>query len=228
MSAVIRRAKPEDIPAVSNIAASALAVRVDADLPWLRRRLTRHLTLVAACREAVVGFVDGFFTADQSGRERFELDLLAVASASRGRGIGGQLLAKSLAFAADSEAREIRALVRSQNQAMQQLCRRQGFRRTPASYNLFIADAKPVTRRPGKHQASLIPVETLAYRGIWIEGALSQSAIDAAQLLARERSASRIGALIPAGERAIAGLLRSNSFVKVGAYRWWKISLRSD
>lgn len=228
MSVVIRRAAPDDIYAIADIAASALSVRVDVDAPWLRQRITSGLTLVADLRGAVIGFADGFFTSDPSGRARFELDLLAVAASSRGRGIGGQLLAKSLDIAARSDARAIRALVRSQNIAMQRLCARHGFSRSSASYNLYIADPKPGAREMQNHGARLILVETLAYRGVWLEGTLSQNAIDAANMIARRQDAFRLGALIPAEEQASARLLRQNSFVHVGAYHWWTISLESD
>ncbi|MCY3833191.1 MAG: GNAT family N-acetyltransferase [Chloroflexi bacterium] len=228
MSVLIRRADPDDIYAIANIAASALAVGVNADAPWLRQRITGGLTLVADRRDEVVGFVDAFFTSDRSGRRRLELDLLAVAASSRGRGIGGQLLAKCLAIAADSDAREIRALVRSQNEAMQRLCGRHGFCRSPVSYDLYIAEPKPGAREMQSHEASLIPVETLAYRGVWLEGTLSQNAIDAAHLIARRQEASRLGALISAAERPSAQLLRLNFFVNVGAYHWWTFSLESD
>lgn len=228
MSVRIRRAAPDDIYAIADIAASALAVRVDVEAPWLPQRITGGLTWVADRRGDVIGFVDGFFTSDQRGRARFELDLLAVAASSRGRGIGGQLLAKSLDIAARSDAREIRALVRSQNEAMQRLCGRHGFCRTPASYDLYIADPKPILRDMQTHEACLIPVETLAYRGVWLEGTLSQNAIDAANVIALRHEASRLGALIPAEEQASARLLRQNSFAHVGVYHWWTISLESD
>jgi hypothetical protein len=80
----------------------------------------------------------------------------------------------------------------------------------------------------GYHEAHLIPVETLSYRGIWMEGILSQDAIDDAHWMARQRDASRIGAVISSEEPAVADLLRSNAFVKIGEYDWWTINLRSD
>ena len=228
MSVQIRPAKPDDAPAIARIAATALATSIDAGSPRVRQILSEGLTYVATQHGVVVGFIDSFFTFGQTGGRRFEVDLLALASQERGRGVGSSLAAKSLAVAADTGARSIRALVRSDNVPMQRVCSRHGFTRTPTSFKLYFVDPKPVARPKRYHEAHLIPVETLSYGGIWMEGSPSQEAIDDAQLMASQGDMSRIGAVIPSESLAVAELLQANSFQLLGEYHWWTINLRSD
>ncbi len=224
MTVQFRRAAPDDQTAIADIAKQALSMSLPADSLRAGHDLSEGLTLVATLGGAVVGFVDNFVTRDQAGGMRCELDLLAVRPWARGRGIGGNLVSKSVQAAREANAREIRALVRGENRAMQRLCSSQGFRRGPTRFELYVADAKPVARRRRQHEAHLIPVKTLAYSGIWLEGSLSQDAIDEARWIATAGGMSRIGAVIAVAEPA-SNLLRKNGFVKLGDYDWWTINL---
>jgi len=227
MTVHIRRAAPEDHRAIAEIATQALSLSLPADSLRLRHSLSDGVTFVATLGGAVVGFVDIFITSDQVGGARCELDLLAVSAGARGRGIGGKLVSKTVAVATEAKAREIRALARCDNLAMQLLCSSHGFRRSSASFDLYIADAKPVARGKRRHEAHLIPVKTLAYSGIWMEGPLCQDAIDDARWMATAGGLSRIGAVIAREAPAVAELLRSNGFLNVGEYDWWTFNLRS-
>lgn len=228
MKAMIRRAKPEDADAIAMLAADALATPIDAESARLRRLLGDGLTFAAALDEALVGFADSFITVDRNGRRRFELDLLAVAPHIRGRGLGGRLVAASLAAASASDSRLIRALVRADNRPMRQLCRRHGFAQAPGNCELFVAAPRPVVWRRWHHNARLIPVETLSYSGIWLEGELNQDAIDNGHWTASQKEMTIIGALIPAGTYAVAELLQANDFECIGEYNWWTINRGSD
>lgn len=228
MKVIIRRATPEDAPAIASIAAAALASRIDADSPRARKILNEGLTFVAQTDEATVGFASSFFTFDQDGLCRFELDLLAVAPGVQGRGVGGRLVEASLFAAEDSEPALIRALVRSENWSMQRLCRRHGFNLLPGQYQLFVTSPRRAVRHGRNHGAHLIPVETLNYSGIWLEGELSQEAIDDALCRSSQSDMSTIGAVIPIDALDVAKLLRLNAFDKVGEYDWWTINPGSD
>ena len=225
MTVNIRRAAPEDQAAIAQIASQTWSMSLDVDSLSLRQSLSEGLTYVATSGGAVVGFVDIFITAGRSGALRCELDLLAVSEAARGRGIGGRLVKKSVAAATEANAREIRALVRCDNLIMRWLCAGHGFRQSPTSFELYIADPKPVACHQHSHEAHLIPVKTLAYSGIWMEGSLSQDAIEDANWLASASGMSRIGAVIAKEEQSVAALLRSNGFLKLGEYDWWTINL---
>ncbi|MDE2636675.1 MAG: GNAT family N-acetyltransferase [Chloroflexota bacterium] len=227
MKVMIGRATPEDALALASLAADALATRIDADSPRVRKILNEGLTFVARIDESIVGFASNFFTFDQEGRRRFELDLLAVAPGAQGRGIGGRLVEASLAAARDSKPVLIRTLVRSENWSMQRLCRRHGFTLSPCEYHLFVSVPRPVARQTQGHQARLIPVETLNYSGIWLEGALSQEALDDALWTASQSDRSVIGAVIPSDASHESDLLRANAFNNLGEYNWWTISAGS-
>ncbi|MCY3796614.1 MAG: N-acetyltransferase [Chloroflexi bacterium] len=227
MKVMIGRATPEDALAIASLAADALATRIDADSPRVRKILNEGLTFVARIDESMVGFASNFFTFDQEGRRRFELDLLAVAPGAQGRGIGGRLVEASLAAARDSKPVLIRTLVRSENWSMQRLCRRYGFTRSPGQKQLFVTHPRPAIRSCRKHCAYLIRVETLSYSGIWLEGALSQEALDDALWTASQSDRSVIGTVIPSGASHAHDLLRANAFNNLGEYNWWTISAGS-
>ena len=228
MKVMIRRATPEDAGAIASLAAEALATQTEADAPRVRKLLDGGLTFVAKSDEAIVGFASSFFTSDLKGSRRFELDLLAVAPGVRGCGVGGRLIEASLVAARDSKPALIRALVRSNNGSMQRLCRRHGFTVSPGKHQLYVAVPRPVVRHRQKHQAQLIPVETLTYSGIWLEGELSQEAIEDALRTASQSDMSTIGAVIPSDALHVIDLLRANAFNGVGEYDWWTISPGSD
>lgn len=227
MRVLIRPAMPEDARAIATIAAATKLASIDADSPRARKILSENRTFVATAQSEVIGFVDGFITLDGGGNRRFELDLLAVAPAAQGRGVGGRLTAACVAAAVAGGARQLRALVRCDNTTMHRFCRRQGFKRSARCFNLYVADAHAPMHRARRHAARLLPVDTLGYAGIWLEGSVSQEAIDSAHRLASQCGASLIGAVIPSSASAVADLLASNSFRHVSQYHWWTINLEN-
>ena len=228
MNVMIRRATAEDAGAIAMLAAEALATPIDADSSRLRRLLDEGLTYTATLDAEIVGFADSFVTFDRDGRRRFELDLLAVAPHMQGRSIGSRLVEASLAAARERKPALIRALVRSNNRQMRRLCRRHGFAFSGDNCALFVAAPRPVARRQRQHSAQLIAVETLAYAGIWLEGELSQDAIDDAHWTASRSNMSTIGAVVPGDATDALALLRANAFKSVGEFNWWTLSPGSD
>lgn len=228
MKVMIGRATPEDAGAIASLAAEALATQIEADAPRVRKFLDGGLTFVAKIEDAIVGFASSFFTSDLNGSRRFELDLLAVAPGARGHGVGGRLVEASLGAAREGKPALIRALVRSSNGSMQRLCRRHGFTAPPDTCRLFVTVPRPVVCQQRNYAAYLIPVETLNYSGIWLEGELSQEAIDDALWKSSQSEMSTIGAVIPSDAIHAVDLLRANAFSKVGDYGWWTINSRSD
>ncbi len=231
MSAVIRPATPADAKAMSAIARAAFGEGLEPDPTRLARALSQGLNLVAVSSGRVVGFAGNFLTRSRSGALRFELDLLAVAERARGAGIGAGLVAASVAAAKSSDADMIRALVASQNRAMQRLCRAGGFERDRTRRALYVSDA---SRGLGAgaavsfallKDAHLAPVCTLTYSGIWLEGAISQAAIDEARQRASADDMFRIGAVVPRADARLEALLLSNGFGKAGDFDWWAIRL---
>ena len=215
---------------IALIAAEALSAHIDVDSPRVQQLLSESLTYVAIVDGRVIGFVDCFVTVDAVRQHRFELDLLAVSPAAQGRGVGSLLVAQSLSAAHQSQAAKIRTLVRCENYPMQRICARNGFERSALSFQLYVSAAKAIAADASRdHRARLLPVDTLTYSGIWLEGELSQDAIDEGRsaLLSRGRN-SRIGAVISAHDTNTIELLRANSFELIGDFDRWSFNLESD
>ena len=231
MSAVIRPATPSDAKAMSAIAQAVFGEGLEPDRARLAAALRQGVNFVAESSGGVVGFVGNFMTRSSSGALRFELDLLAVAAGARGLGIGAALVAASVEAAKTAETDEIRALVASSNQAMQKLCEAGGFERDQTRRMLYVSDARRAIGAGAgasptllKH-AHLVPVYTLTYSGIWLEGEISQAAIDEAAECAFAACLSRVGAVIPRSDSRIEALLQENDFVKAGDFDWWSIRI---
>ena len=226
MTVEIRAAACADGPAIARIGRQALGEDIAHEEPRVQGILRDGLTFVATSAGEVLGFTGNFLTRSAGGASRFELDLLGVASAARGQGIGSQLVGHSLARARQSEARRLRTLVAAGNLAMQRICKRHHLTRSDETYALYVAEARP----PGAegaavHGGHLVQVDTLAYSGIWLEGAISEAVVEAGFARAAGAGSSRVGAVIPNSDRRTAARLIARRFAAIGEYHWWTISL---
>ncbi|MXX52171.1 MAG: GNAT family N-acetyltransferase [Chloroflexi bacterium] len=225
MMITIRKAVSSDLSAIAQITEDTFQEHIQPGVT----RLQNNLLLVAELQGVVVGFAANFQTRSAYGEGRFELDLLAVDPSARGRGVGYSLLSGCIQRASVSSADVLRALVRADNLAMSQLCARGGLQRSAQPYVLYIArPPRPPRRVRGRQSVRaghLVSVDTLTYRGIWLEGDLSQAAIAQAQQIARAENRSRIGALVPTADAPVAALLSENGFAAVGTFYWWSSSL---
>ena len=221
MMPAIRRARQDDESAIARIAFAAFGenIRGYADC------LDSGVILSAKLDGVVVGFAACFCTKSAAGEKRFELDLLAVDEKARGRGVATALTRRCIKEARACGADLIRALVRCDNIGMARACESAGLLRMPGMQTLFVLAAKaPEMSVDSAHVAYLVPVDTLTYRGVWIEGGLSQAAIDAANRLAHEESRARIGAVAPVSDGASIQILRRNGFARAGEFDWWHIA----
>lgn len=224
MMPTIRQAAQGDFAVIAQIIADSYDERIEPGA----KHLQSNLVLVAEMDGAVVGFAASFLTRSAVGESRFELDLLAVDPAARGRGVGFALVARCIQAACKNGADSLRALVRADNLAMSRICARADLQRSARPHQLYIANAEPmIALATAAHAAHLVAVDTLTYRGIWLEGELSQAAIDQAHQRARAENRSRIGALVPAVDEQAAALLTQNGFISVGAFFWWSLRLLS-
>ena len=221
----LRPAKSKDAAAIAAVIRERLDETVAAD------HITRCLsdgfrfTLVAESAGSVVGFVDNFVTVSATGERRMELDLLAVTPSARGQGLGKLLVAASINLARAHGISLIRALVKADNAAMQAVCQSLEMRQSPPV--LLYA------RAPGEcpadasafdgHVAHLVPVRTLTYEGIWIEGALSRTAVAAALSMAHDAAWRTVGAVIPDDDLAARDMLEGKGFRAVGSYHWFTL-----
>ena len=226
MSIQIRRAVADDAPSIAMISRASLDTEMDEARLRHLLLLMRGFTFVAVSSNGVVGFADYFLTVSPDGEIRLELDLLAAHPTARGKGIGRRLVRAGIEQAERLGVSILRALAAADNAAMQGLSGALGFRRSAESFFLFTAAPLPASfRHQHDIQACLVPVETLTYTGIWIEGAVSQAAIDNALFIAHARRLTTVGAAVSSQDAAACALLRANHFNCRGRYDWWSFSL---
>ncbi len=226
MSIEIRRARPDDVDAIATIAQLSFGTAVDETHIRHLLLLNRNFTCAATLSNRVVGFADCFLTVSGEDEIRLELDLLGVHPSARGRGAGRQLVRSSIELARRLDVASIRALVAADNVVMQRLCAALQFQRETGSCALFVRSPTPTAaaqRNPAA--ACLIPVETLTYSGIWIEGDFSQPSISHALSVANQRKLETVGAVVSHADAAAQSLFRASGFACRGTFDWWTINL---
>lgn len=133
---------------------------------------------VAEEGDDVVGFVSAFLTVGGDGQRRWEIDLLAVRPASQGNGIGRQLIEQATRIGEQKDVSLARAAVRVENTASQKAFTNAGFTSGRLTHDLLQWEPNPgggIGIYGG--DVVFIPVDTLTYRGVWLEG-LTASRID--------------------------------------------------
>ena len=76
-------------------------------------------------------------------------------------------------------------------------------------------------------EAYLVPVETLAYSGIWIEGCLTQGGISRALSMSYGQQLQVVGGLVRQSDRKAVQLLVDNGFRLLGTYFWCSLKLKT-
>lgn len=124
-------------------------------------------THVVEMNGRVIGFVDGFVITALPGGPHWQIDLLAVAPAGRGRGLGRRLIETSLLAGRRQRAVVARALIAIENAASQVSFGRAGFQTDQNELLLLLAASDPLPELPNRYGA--LPVQTLTYNGIWLD-----------------------------------------------------------
>lgn len=178
---------------------------------------------------AVTGFVSAFLTVADDGRRRWEVDLIAVRAASQGRGLGTRLI-RHVCKAGQARAITLtRALIRVENVLSQRAFENAGFTTDGRRHRLLLwPPGTGGERRPYAGPVDLIPVDTLTYRGLWMEELTSVSAQEQRRAVRAARSTVaaegrlNTGAVIPADEEnRLAPDLRDQAHVH-GEYLWFE------
>ena len=127
-----------------------------------------HQVLVAVEDSEIVGFLSAFLVAGHS--RRWEIDILAVRPRSQAKGIGTSLIEETLICGSRQGAHNARAVIRIDNVASERAFSKTGFTTDSQERNLLLwgpSACQPVHWPP--ETVHLIPVNTLTYRGLWIE-----------------------------------------------------------
>ena len=165
---VIRQARLGDAAAIhrilSEVWGESLLVEVFRDYVTQADRAV----LLAAVDGKAEGFISAFFTS--APVSRWEVDLLAVRPRSQGMGIGTALLESIIATAPKTSPLIARAAVRTENVRSQRAFAKAGFETDSGVRKLMLWEPAIGRPQPPANGVTLLPVETLTYRGLWIEG----------------------------------------------------------
>lgn len=190
---------------------------------------------VVRAEGAVIGFASGFRTVDAFGHRRGEIDLVAVTPSRQGEGLGPRLIAGLVEEATSWGVDVLRALIRVENNPSQKAFGRVGFTTDEQVHKLLLWSPRPGVESPRcPETVSLIPVDTITYRGLWIEGlaSLGHSGQRAVVAAARARIAGEnrlnTGALIPVHRSGtLAPDLMEEAKVQ-GEYYWFRKGLNQS
>ena len=128
-----------------------------------------HQVFVAVEAGEVAGFLSAFLVS--SATPQWEIDLIVVHPKSQGKGIGTSLIEEALMYGSNLGVHWAKASIRVDNYASQRAFSKVGFTTDAQVRSLFIWD--PLVCEPATHvpeAVRLIPVNTLLYRGLWIDG----------------------------------------------------------
>ncbi len=181
-----------------------------------------HVTLVETAADgALVGFVDAFSTIGQDGTLRWEVDLLGVHQAHRGRGMAQALLGEVVRIGNAIDMTYARALVHIDNGASTNTFLRCGFALDEAIQHLCVSECSVNEAMLAPANAHLLSVSTLTYSGVWIEGELSPEALRCAQAVRTRYHWDVAGVVIHAANDTA----QDAGYDLVGQYRWLKLTL---
>ena len=217
MPIIIRRATKQDVPHILNIIKSAFDEEAESQQIETCIQKPDFRTLVAEIDGIVAGFNFGFITIGIDGTKRRELDLQAVHPDYHGQGAGKKLIQRFTEL--ETEADHIRALVAHGNIRMEKALTRLGYTTDNTLCGLYVSSntARSEIAPQGSH---LIPVTTMTYNGIWLEGQVTTQAINTA-LSSKKQENDIVGAVVPLSDEPAIEALKSANFNFINHYRRW-------
>jgi L-amino acid N-acyltransferase YncA len=167
----LRKATPPDVSGIAAVVYDVWAQNILADVCQAQIKDDACALWVAADGDDVAGFVSAFLMVGDGGVRRWEVDLLAVRRASQGQRLGRKLVLAVCQDAVRHDVSVARAAIRVDNVASQKTFEYAGFVTDRRTHELLLWTPEPgsaLAFRP--NGVTLLPVDTLTYRGLWIEG----------------------------------------------------------
>lgn len=190
-----------------------------------------HHTLIALEEQQTVGFVDSFLTLGPDGQRRWEIDLLGVHPTYQRRGIGSHLIQATTSAGWQMSAEKARALVAAENRGSQKAFTQAGYKMETRPLNLWVSTTtdsqSPIHNSQLPTATHLIPVTTLNYRGVWLEGQLSAEAFRAAQVICLRMSWDIAGVLISVTDDALNRAAHQANYAFINQFQFWQ-QIRPD
>jgi N-acetylglutamate synthase-like GNAT family acetyltransferase len=229
MMATLRQAMPTDIPGIAAIVSEVWEQEILPDICKAQMESETASLRVATEGDVVVGFISAFMTVGQHAKRRWEVDLLAVRPASHGQRLGQKLVESVCQDFRAKQAHIARAAIRIDNVASQKTFKNAGFATNWEVHKLFLWT--PALEGPNIYAGDIIflPVDTVTYRGLWLEGLSSSRASEREQRSALRMARAIIawedrlntGAMIPASEEHLIPFdLREEATVH-GKFYWF-------
>lgn len=230
MSLEFRPVKPTDVPAL--VALKNLVWPEEAGSPAEITQAVLHpdhdtqVIVDHSGQGGVIGFVDSFFTYPSEG-PRWEVDLLAVHPAYRGRRLAEQLVRTSTAAGQRRGARTARGLIRLDNAASQRTFARCGYQVQPETCALYVCSGpqKEPIADDSPLPAGFLPVVTFGYQGLWLEGVLTPAAFARANAALASGCFDVAGAVIPRSQPEAIRAAENSGFHFIADYAWWELPL---
>ena len=224
----VRPAIASDVPGIAQVCEAAFAEQIESEV-CLRQIAAPTIDLhVAVEGDEVVGFVSAF-ALDGAADNPWFVDSLAVRPQSQGRGYGRHLIESTWTTARRRGFRLSRALIRTDNAPSQSCFARCGYATDQRSYSLYIWPPQASAANGKIDPVRLLPVDTITYRGVWLEGLADASAeiqrraVQQARAYCAQEGRGPSGALIADPSRLDAALLYQAELK--GEYHWWTIAL---
>ena len=191
--------------------------------------MPEHQVFVAVEADEIAGFLSAFLVPKPT--PRWEIDLIIVRLASQGKGIGTSLIEEALIYGSNLGAHWAKASIRVDNYASQAAFSKAGFATDAQVLSLFLWE--PLACKSVANVANgvyLIPVDTLIYRGLWIEGFVESqlsakeqhNVICAAQCCAFNENRLNTGMFIPSDLKETIAPNLLTTATNFGQYHRWQ------
>lgn len=229
----IRLANPDDAQAIHLILQETWGDSLLFDVFIDHISSPEHQVFVAVEAGEVVGFLSAFLV--PSTTPRWEIDLIIVCSTSQGKGIGTSLIEEALTYGSNLKVPWATASIRIDNYASQRAFSKTGFTTDAQVGSLFLWN--PLACQPTINVPEIvhfIPVDTLTYRGLWIEGLIESqlplkrqhSVIRAAQSRISHEDRMNTGMFIPDSLKQMIAPNLLISATNHGQYHRWEYAFK--
>jgi ribosomal protein S18 acetylase RimI-like enzyme len=226
----LRKAALSDISGIAAVVHDVWAQDILPDVCQAQIKDDACALWVAADGDDVAGFVSAFLTVGSGGVRRWEVDLLAARRASQGQRLGQKLVTAACRDIARHNVSVVRAAIRVDNIASQRSFENAGFATDRRIHELLLwtpklGDGPDICPR----DVALVPVDTVTYRGLWIEGLtsaglgaeLQRDVVRTARSMVARKERLTTGAVVPVDEaHLLAADLRNQASV-YGEYYWF-------
>ena len=229
----IRLANPDDAQAIHLILQETWGESLLFDVFMDHISSPEHQVCVAMDSGEIAGFLSAFLVS--SPVPRWEMDLIIVRSKSQGMGIGTSLIEEALTYGSNLGARWAKASIRIDNYPSQRAFSKAGFTTDAQVRSLFLWEPLACKSAPNVPETiHLIPVNTLLYRGLWIEGFFESqlsskgqhNVIHAAQNFIFHEEHINTGMFIPDSSKQMIAPDLLASAIHHGRYHRWEYELK--